>query len=629
MKKILLIAAMAALFFAGYGQSTKMSLNRDSIPEQYKWDLSHIYPGYEAWEADLKTVQVKMDEIIAMKGQLSKSVENLSKTLKLQQELSITATKLYVYPYLQRHANSVDQEATSHLQQVQYVFAKFGVATAWITPEMLTIPQDTMMKWIGSSDFLKTYTFTMTNLYRQQSHVLSEDKEALLSYFSQFNNGPQNIYEELSISDIVYPEITLSTGEKMTLTPGNYSRLLSESKVQADRKNAFEAYYQVYKNNINTYGAIYKTICQGDWASAQARNYSSCLDAALNGNNIPQDVYLNLIKSASSNNAPLRRYMELRKKVLGLTEQNSYDASIPLIDYQKNYPYDEAKKHIKDAVVMLGLDYQKKIETALENRWVDVYENKGKTSGAFSLRVNGVHPYMLMNYNETMDNMFTLIHELGHTCHSLLANETQPYPTVNYTIFVAEVASTFNEAMLLDHLLQTSKDPKEKIVLLTQAIENIVGTFYSQAMFADFELQAHQMIEAGTPVSAEVFNGIMEKLTKDYYGETMVYDDLLSIKWARISHFFTQQFYVYQYATCYASSAQIYKQINATKGKKEKQAATDKYLTLLKSGGNDHPMEQLKKAGVDLTQPDAFNAVVEQLDSYLTLLEAELAKLKQ
>jgi len=615
------------LFTAGAMMAQQRSQNRDEISEAYKWDLNDIYANWQEWEKGLADLQAKMDKIIALKGTLGDGAEPLLNALSLQDDMNILAYRVYRYPQLTRDTDTRNQEISARLQQVQIMFARFGTATSWINPEILQIPWDTMKQWLDSTAGLAPYRFGLENLYRQQAHVLDEDKERLLSFYSQFNGTPQSIYSELSTSDIQFPTVTFSTGTELKMTSGNYSLVLATYPSQADRKMAFDAHYKVYDATKNTYAAVYNSICQRDWAGAQSRNYASTLESALDGDNIPLEVYTNLVNTVKANTAPLQRYTALRKKVLGLEEYHNYDGSIGLTDFTKTYSYDQAKKWVMESIKPLGKEYNEKYKQALEGGWIDVFENTGKRPGAYSANVYGVHPYMLLNYNETLDDVFTLGHELGHTMHSLLSSENQPFANHSYTIFVAEVASTFNERLLLDYLLGQTKDPKERIALLQQAIRGITGTFYFQTLLADYEMQVHELVEKGQPITAETLNQIMHSLFDAYYGDSIVDDALLDVVWARIGHFYNAPFYVYQYATCFASSAQIYDDV--TKGpKKERQAALDRYLTLLKSGGNDYPMEQLKKAGVDLSKPEPVKAVIAQFDELVTMLEQEIEKLK-
>lgn len=601
--------------------------NRDDIPSRYKWNLSDIYKNWDEWEKALKDFENQIDVIVKLKGTLKNGPQALLKVNQLQDELGILSGKVYRYASLNNDINTKDQIAAANLQKIQILYARYNTAVSWINPELLQIPLATVRKWINETKELEKYRFGIENLYRLQTHVLSEDKEKLISYYNQFSETPTSVYSDLSTADINFPKIKLSDDKEVIATAGNYSRTLRVNRNQEDRKKIFEAHYNTFKQNENTYASIYNAICQRDWANAQARDYKSCLEASLDVDNIPVTVYENLINTAKVNSAPLQRYIKLRAKVLGLKEYHNYDGSIPLIEFEKTYPYEEAKELVLPSVAPLGKDYQQRVAKALEAGWIDVFENAGKQSGAYSGDAYSVHPFMLLNYNETMDYVFTLAHEIGHTVHTMLANETQPYATSDYTLFVAEVASTFNERLLLDYWLERAKDPKERAALIMQAIENINGTFYFQSQLADFELQVHKLAEEGKPITASALNNIMKDLYKAYYGDAVVYDDLFNTVWARISHYYVYPFYVYQYATCFASSAKIYDQIKALKGK-ERDLAIQNYLNLLRSGGNDYPMEQLKKAGVDLSTPEPYEAVTRQFDELVTLLEKEVNQIK-
>ncbi|MCB9219142.1 MAG: oligoendopeptidase F [Ignavibacteriales bacterium] len=600
--------------------------NRDEIPEKYKWNLNDIYQNWDEWENGLKEMEAKMEKITSFKGKLKEDVKNLIAAKQLEDEIGILSYKVYRYPQLTLDTDTRNQEAASKLQQVQIAFAKFGTATSWVSPEILEIPWEKMEKWLNENPEISPYKFGIEDLYRQQKHVLDEEKETLLSYFSQFNGTPKDIYTSISTTDVNFPEIELSNSEKVKATNGNYSRVLATNRNQEDRKSIFEAHYGTYTATKNTYASIYDAVCKKDWASARARNYSSSLESYLESNNIPIEVYKNLVNTVKANTEPLQKYQKLRKKALGLDKYYSYDGSISLIDDDKNYQYDDATKVVLASVKPLGNDYQNKLNTAISGGWLDVYENPGKRSGAYSAGVYGVHPYMLLNYNETIDAVFTLGHELGHTMHTLLSQENQPFATSGYTIFVAEVASTFNERLLLDYFLERTTDPKERIALIQQAIRAITGTFYFQTLLADFELQVHEMVEQGKPITADVLDGIMTELFNAYYGDTQEKDEFLKSVWARIPHIYRTPFYVYQYATCFVSSAKIYTDMkNAPENEKSK--IVENYLNLLKSGGNNYPMEQLKLAGVDLTQPETMNAVIDEFAKLVDKLEIELNRL--
>jgi len=619
--KLLFLLLFGTLLMAQTNYQT-----REEIPAKFKWDLNAIYSNWDEWEAGLKEMEAKMETITTFKGKLKEDVKNLIAAKKLEDEIGILSYKVYRYPQLTLDTDTRNQDAGSKLQQVQIVFAKFGTATSWVNPEILEIPWTTMEGWLKDNQELAPYKYGIEDLYRQQKHVLDEDKETLLSYFSQFNGTPRDIYTSISTTDVNFPEIELSNGEKVNATNGNYSRILATNANQDDRKMIFEAHYGTYTDFKNTYASIYDAVCKKDWASARARNYGSSVESYLESNNIPLEVYTNLVNTVKANTEPLKKYNRLRQKALGLEKYYSYDGSISLIESDKTYKYEDATNYVKASVKPLGEDYQTKLNTALSGGWLDVYENPGKRSGAYSAGVYGVHPYMLLNYNETIDAVFTLGHELGHTMHTLLAQENQPFSTANYTIFVAEVASTFNERLLLDYFLDNTDDPKERVALLQQAIRGITGTFYFQTLLADFELQVHTMVEEGKPVTANVLDKIMSDLYDVYYGDSQEKDEFLQSVWARIPHIFRTPFYVYQYATCFVSSAKIYNEMMKAP-ESERGQIIENYLALLKSGGNNYPMEQLKLAGVDLTKPETMNAVIEEFGKLVDQLEIELNRI--
>jgi oligoendopeptidase F len=430
----------------------------------------------------------------------------------------------------------------------------------------------------------------------------------------------------LSTADVKHPTITLRDGRSVTLTYGQYNALLSTNRNQADRAAAFHAFHQTFADNANTYASIYNSVLQRDWFVAQARGYKSTLEAALHENDIPPSVVENLVATAKRGTGPLQRYHTLRKKVLGLDSYHAYDQLVPLMEFDRKYEYEKVLDEVVAAMRPLGPEYQKDVRDAFEGRWIDVYENPGKRSGAYSAPVYGVHPYMLLNYNDTLDAVFTLAHEMGHSMHTIQADAHQPFVYSNYTIFVAEVPSTLSEMLFFDHMLSRTTDQRERIVLLQHAIDDMVGTFYRQCLFADYELQAHRLAEQGQPVTADALSGIYYDLLKAYYGDALTYDDASKITWARVPHFYGTPFYVYQYATCYASSAQLIQQITSGSTEERRESVT-RFLNLLRAGGSDYPMNLLKRAGVDLSTSAPAEAVVAQLDKRVSQLEAEIAKL--
>lgn len=600
---------------------------RSEIPASYRWDFSAIYPSWEAWETATKDMEAKMDTFAALKGTLGQGPDAVLKAYLAYDEIGMLQYKVYRYPQLQRDVDTRDQTIAGRFQRVGAIFAKFGTATAWFTPELLTIPQATMEKWIAATPALAPYRFGILDNYRQQAHVLDEKGEKLLSYAARFNQTPTQTFQELSTSDIKFPKVTLSDGKEITLTPGTYQSVLQTNYNQADRGKAFEAFLKTYAATANTYAAIYNGVMERGWFTAQARNYASTLEAALDGNAIPPAVVSTLVETVRAGTAPLQRYARLRRKLLGLETYHLYDGSIPIYKTDKTYPYDESKDIVLASVAPLGPDYVAQYRQFISGGRIDVYENDGKRSGAYCAGVYGVGPYLLLNYNDTMDALYTFAHEAGHAMHTVLSYAAQPFATASYTIFVAEVASTTNERFLLEKMLAETTDPKERFLLLQHAVDAIVGTFYTQVLFADFELQAHKLVEQGRPVTSDVLNGIYLDLLRTYYGDAVTVDDLYKYTWARIPHFYNTPYYVYQYATCFASSAKLFKDMTAGSAA-DKKAATDRYLELLKSGGNDHPMKQLEKAGVDLTQRGTVQAVVEQMGELVSRMEAEAAKIK-
>ncbi|ERK48133.1 oligoendopeptidase F [Leptotrichia wadei] len=608
----------------GKNKIEKKELKRDNVGQEYKWNLSDIYENYSAWEKDFEKVSELKKELAGFKGQFGNEGK-LLEFFQKQEEMDKISYKLYRYPQLGRDLNSSDKEAVEHLQKVQFLFAEISTELSWVNSELVD-NRENIEKWIEKKEF-DDYRFGLKNLFRLQKHILEEKESKLLSYYSSFFSAPRSIYSEVTVTDVEWPQVTLSSGEKVDVTPANYSKILSTNRNQEDRKLMFQTFYTIYEKKKNTIAAIYNSILQKGIASKKAYNYDSFLLSHLESDNIPEEIYLNLVNTVKNNTKPLQRYLKLRKKILGLEKYYNFDGSINLIEFDKEYEYDDAKEIVLNSVTPLGKDYVEKMKKAISEGWLDVFEAKGKRTGAYSAGVYGVHPYMLLNYNKTLDSVFTLAHELGHTLHTLYSDENQPFSMADYTIFVAEVASTFNERLLLDYMLENTNDPKERIALLEQEIGNIVGTFYFQALLADYEYQAHKLAEAGEPITAEVLSKIMEDLFDKYYGDIIEKDDLIYIFWARVPHFFNSPFYVYQYATCFASSAILYeKMINSSDESKRKETL-DKYIQLLSSGGNDFPMEQLKKAGVDLSKIETIEAVAKQFDLLLDKLEVEIGKL--
>jgi oligoendopeptidase F len=599
---------------------------RAEIDDRYKWNLQSIFPAWDAWEAAYAELDARIQQFAGLQGTLAQGGERLLAALRLRDEIGQLSYKVWYFASLWYDQDQRDNDMNARRQKVQILFAKAAQASAWFDPELLAIPLDRVRQWLEASSDLAVYRFSIEDLYRQQEHVLDDKGERLLSLSSRFATSPNDAYSSLSTADLKSPTVTLPSGSTATLTYGQYRALLATNRSQDDRAAAFRAFHQTYQVNANTYAALYNSVLQRDWFFAQARGYRSMLEAALHGNNIPPAVVENLVAQTRAGVAPLQRYHTLRRRVLGLSTYHTYDSAIPLVDLEEKYLYDDVLEWLPRSVSPLGSEYQEKMREILAGNCIDVYENAGKRSGAYSAPVYGCPPFMLLNYNDTLDAVFTLAHEIGHSMHTVLAHAHQPFVYASYTIFVAEVPSTLSEALFLRFMLERTADPRQRIVLLQHAIDGIVGTFYTQVMFADFELQAHRLVEEGKPVTAGVLSDIYFDLLKAYNGDAIDYDEQSRITWARIPHFYSTPYYVYQYATCYASSAQILKQILAAP-ENERPAAVERYLALLKSGGSDHPMTLLQRAGVDLGRPEAVQAVVQQLDELVTQLEEAIGRL--
>ena len=596
------------------------SRRREDVPDRFKWNLADIFPDWSAWESAYKELEGGIDRYAALKGTLAGGPDKLLTAFTLSEELGQLAYRVWYYPSLQYDEDQRDNTVNAKRQQVQILFARLSQAESWFNPELLAIPLDVVRGWMEQSNRLRVYRFAIENLYRQQEHVLDEAGEKLMSLSSRLAGAPNDAYWALSTADAKFPTITLASGEQVTVSYGQYRALLATRREQSDREAAFTALHETYKSALNTYASLYNGVCQRDWFAARARGYTSTLDAALHGDNIPTSVVENLIETTKAGVEPLRRYHRLRRKALGVPTYQVYDFSIPLVTFDKKYQYDEVLDWIVDSVAPLGPEYQARMREGFAGRWIDVYENEGKRSGAYSAPVYGTHPYMLLNYTDTLDDVFTLAHEMGHSMHTILSHEAQPFVYSSYTIFVAEVPSTLSEALLLEYMLEHSTDPAERIVLLQHAIDNITGTFFTQVMFADYELRAHRLIEQDQPITSDILTGTYTALLDDYYGDAVDRNALTGVTWARIPHFFSSPYYVYQYATCFASAARLAREIM-----QGNTAVRDRYLDLLRAGGNNYPMEQLKQAGVDLSQPDTVRAVIEQLDDLVTRLETELS----
>jgi len=610
-----------------YRPGTGRPPDRESIPAHYRWDLSSICHSPEEWLDSYNRLDAAITAFAARRGTLASGADALLDAFRAMDAMGALSYRVWYFASLRYDEDQRNNEHNARRQQVQILFAKQQQASSWFNPELLTIPLETIRGWMDATPDLAVYRFAIESLFHEQEHVLDEQGERLLSFAGRFGSMPHDSYAALTTADMKPASITLSSGE-VTLTYGQYRAILETSRNQDDRAAAYRAFHEAYADKQNTYAALYNGVLQRDWFHARARGYQSTLHAALHGNNIPPSVVETLITVTKEGVEPLRRYHRLRRRVLGLDSYRLFDLFVPLVRHDARYPYDQVGSWIVDSVASLGRDYQSRVREAFDGRWIDVFENAGKRSGAYSAPVYGAHPYMLLNYNETLDAVFTLAHEMGHSMHTLLSHQTQPFVYAGYTIFVAEVPSTLSEALFLDLMLDRAESREQRAVLLQHAVDSITSTFYTQVMFADFELQAHRLVEQDQPVTADVLSTIYAGLLRDYYGDVIDEEPLSRVTWARIPHFFSTPYYVYQYATCFASTARLMQDLRSRDGS-VRNDAVDRYLRLLRAGGSDYPMTLLSGAGVDLSQPDTVKAVAVELDTLVSRLEHELAPATQ
>ena len=583
-----------------------------------KWELKNLYHTIKLWEKDYEKLNKIIDSVGEFQGKLNE-YESFVAYYKLQKELAVLLLKVYQYAALLSDLNKKNTDNAARVQKMSFLMSKLNQVTAFESPELLSVGKEIIDGFIAKNDTLKEYTFSIEKLFRKQEHVLDKKSESLLANYSQLSGQGREIYSALSVADKVDKEVILTDGEKLVITSGNYRSYLADLESPKDRKIVFEAIFSQYKDHKNAYAQIYNTILQKDIAKMKSRNYSSSLESYLFTNNIPLDVYHNLVDVAKSNTAPIKRYYKLRKDYLGLEKHHTYDRFINLAESSSKFTYEEGKNLFFESIKGFSKDFQNKAHSALEDGYVDVYEQEGKQTGAYSFGVLNEHPFILLNFDDTLNSVFTLAHEAGHSMHSLFAAETQPVATQSYQIFVAEIASTFNEHNLLDHFIKNAKSTKDdKITLLQQSIDDILGTFYRQTLFASYELKAHEIAEKGEPITYETLSGIMIELYKEFYDIDITEENGKEFVWAYIPHMFYTPFYVYQYATSFAASLKLYEMV------KEDPTNIDKHINLLKSGGNDFPVNQVKKAGVDLTTKEPFMAVVNRLNSLIDELEVAL-----
>lgn len=590
--------------------------NRNQIPEKYKWDLSDIFPTEEAWEQAFDKMSAKVEINLQFKGRLSDDAV-LLECLKLNDQLDVEQGKLYCYAYMRYNEDSQNSAAQQRYAKIYGLLTKFGAASSFLTPEISAFSNEKLQGLIANPLFAD-YDVMFGKILEGKDHVLSEAEEKLLANVGSFSRQFQEVFSRLNAGDIKFDKITVD-GEEIQLGNGAYSMLL-QHKDQAVRKLAFETFYKAFIEKINTLAGLYEGSVKADWFYAQAKKFGSTMESALFREQVDKAVYDNLINCMHSTFEPLHRYVALRKKVLGVETLNMYDMYVSLFENADiSREYEDACKLVMEGLHPLGEDYREIMEKAFSERWIDVHETPTKRGGAYSMGVPGVHPYMLLNYQKTTHDIFTIAHEMGHSIHTYYSTKKQPVAKADYKIFVAEVASTCNEVLLLQHLLKTETDANVKKYLLQYYLDMLRTTMYRQAMFAEFEAIAHQLVESGQPVSAKVFSDKYMELNKMYYGPAVNHNDEIQYEWARIPHFYNA-FYVYKYATGIISAVCIAQKILS-----EGEPAVAKYKEFLSLGGSMDPVSELKVAGVDLTTSEPFDIVAKSFADTLAQLE-ELCK---
>ncbi|MCM3669278.1 oligoendopeptidase F [Mesobacillus maritimus] len=590
--------------------------SRDEVPEQEKWNLTDIYSDVSFWEQEYQQVAQMAEKLKQFDGNITDG-KSLYQYLKLREELSLVFGKVYAYAMLKVDENTKETSSQAYLDRAKQLSVQVSAATSFFMPYLLSLDEKTLKGYIVAEEKLKYFEEDLFDAFRYKPHVLTKEQEAVLSQLGEALSAPSSTFGMINNADIKFGEVTNEDGKKVELTRGMYSKLI-EDENREKRLEAYKAYYQPYLQLKNTIASTLSAAIKNNVTTARLREYSSALEKGLFGDKVPKQVYENLIATTKEKISPMHRYSKIRKKKLGLEELHQYDLSVPLVSgVKQEIPYEEAFETMCKALAPLGPEYIEILKTFKNKRYMDVRETPGKRSGAYNLGVYGVHPYILLNHQDDLDSLFTLVHECGHGVHSWLSSKHQPQITAHYSIFVAEVASTVNEVLLINYLLKNEKDEAVRQHLLNHWIDQFKGTFFTQVMFAEFELKTHELAEQGQPLNVEVFNQIYENLFREYNGDEIVFDEEVKYGWSRIPHFY-RPFYVYKYATGYASAIHL-----ATKILDGDQKTLTAYLEFLKSGSSDYPLELLKKTGVDLTTPEPIENA---LKKFTELIE-EFSKL--
>ncbi|QIB26393.1 oligoendopeptidase F [Caloranaerobacter azorensis] len=598
--------------------STKDVKDRNQIEEKFKWNLESMYENDEKWEEDFQIVKKLIEQIKQYKNRVGESGKTLLEVLELESKILRIVENVYTYAKMRKDEDTRNDKYQALTDRATSLMVEVEESTSFIVPEILLIDESILNDYFENVEGLKLYRHYIERIVRRKKHYLSPEEEAIIAQAGELANSPETIFGMLNNADMKFSTITDEKGNEITITHGNFIKLM-ESKDRRVRKDAFKGLYDTYNKYRNTFAVTLSSNIKKDIFYSKVRKYNSSLEAALDVNNIPVEVYDNLIKAVHDNLSSMYRYVKLRKKVLGLDELHMYDLYTPLVkDIDMEIPYEEGKKIVLEGLRPLGNEYIEIVEEGFNSRWIDVYENRGKRSGAYSWGTYDSYPFILLNYQNNLDSVFTLAHELGHSLHSYYSRENQPYIYGDYSIFVAEVASTVNEAILMEHMISKAKNRDEKLYLLNHYLEQFRGTVYRQTMFAEFEKMIHEEIENGRSLTADSLCRMYKELNRKYYGPDIVIDDEIAMEWARIPHFY-YNFYVYQYATGFSAAIALSQKIL-----KEGRESVDRYINFLKSGNSDYPINVLKKAGVDMTTPQPvdnalklFNKLLDEIESLL------------
>lgn len=598
---------------------------RKDIEEAYRWDLSTLYASDEAFEEDFQKLDAAIQKVAAFQGTLN-TAENIKACFDADTELDLLLSDLFCYANLRRSEDTRAEDAQSLYMRIYGKYVEAMTLTSFVRPEILSLSEEAL-RAIHADEALTDYAYTFEKLLRSKPHTLTADQEQLLASFGEVFAAPSEIADNLMDADLTFDSVKDASGEEHEVSSSSYIDLqMSEDRVL--RENAFRSFYKGYQQHNNTFAASYGGTVKGHVAEARARAYGSSREMSMSHENVPTSVYDSLIEAVRDNLPTMYKYVDFRKKVLEVDELHYYDVYAPLVaDLDKKYSYEEAQDVILKALAPLGAQYTDVVQGAFQDRWIDVYPNKGKSSGAFSSGTYHSNPYILCNYTGNLDNVSTIIHEMGHSMHTWNSNHNQPPQYADYTIFVAEVASTVNENLLINYLLETTEDPKERLALLNQYLENFKGTVYRQTMFAEFEKAAHAMAENGEPLTPAALNALYGKLVEDYFGPELKLDEEVALEWSRIPHFY-RPFYVYKYATSYSAAVALSeailkeaKDVGTEAALQDGNSAVRKYLTFLTLGGSMDPLEELKVAGVDLSTPEPVQKALQKFAAVLT--EAE------